>query len=287
MPSFAARTRRPARLVTVPPTATTDRRPAARCRKHAFAPRPAWRPRSSGPQRRENHTGVGLRTHVCDRTTVGPVVDAETGFQYLRARYYDPATGQFLTRDPIEAETREPYGYVGGNPLNETDPAGLNKCEVGANPFRWAGNAADCVAKRAKNIDYVSLDISAFSPVGPIPFGPGGGAVVTLTRSGHVYVAPQIGFGLAGPSGALRAGALDHPQGAANSACRNAQVDKFISGWGATISANAPVVGPVGVSLAKTAGFPGKATEAGVGIQPDLSVTASYGFSAGRTPWSW
>lgn len=51
--------------------------------------------------------------------------DAETGFQYLRARYYDPATGQFLTRDPIEAQTREAYGYVGGNPLNETDPTGL------------------------------------------------------------------------------------------------------------------------------------------------------------------
>ncbi|MGH9197837.1 MAG: RHS repeat-associated core domain-containing protein, partial [Acidimicrobiia bacterium] len=44
---------------------------------------------------------------------------------YLRARYYDPATGQFLTRDPIEAATREPYGYVGGNPLNATDPSGL------------------------------------------------------------------------------------------------------------------------------------------------------------------
>lgn len=118
------------------------------------------------------------------------------------------------------------------------------------------------------------FSISAFSPVAPIPFGPGGGAVVTLTRSGHVYVAPQIGFGLAGPSGALPAGALDHPQGAANGACRNAQVDKFISGWGATINASSPVVGPVGVSLAKTAGFPGKATEAGVGIQPDLSVRA-------------
>ena len=51
--------------------------------------------------------------------------DAETGFQYLRARYYDPATGQFLSRDPIEAQTRSAYGYVGGNPLNGTDASGL------------------------------------------------------------------------------------------------------------------------------------------------------------------
>ncbi len=39
--------------------------------------------------------------------------------------YYDPSTGQFLTRDPIEALTRSAYGYVYGNPLNATDPSGL------------------------------------------------------------------------------------------------------------------------------------------------------------------
>jgi RHS repeat-associated protein len=63
----------------------------------------------------------------------GQYTDAETGFQYLRARYYDPATGQFLSRDPIETLTREPYGYVGGNPLNGTDPTGL-WCPLGKNP---------------------------------------------------------------------------------------------------------------------------------------------------------
>lgn len=52
-------------------------------------------------------------------------IDAETGFVYLRARYYDPATGQFLTRDPLVALTRSAYGYVGGNPLNGSDPLGL------------------------------------------------------------------------------------------------------------------------------------------------------------------
>ncbi len=55
----------------------------------------------------------------------GQYTDAETGFQYLRARYYDPATGQFLSRDPLAAITGSPYGYTGGDPLNGTDPAGL------------------------------------------------------------------------------------------------------------------------------------------------------------------
>jgi hypothetical protein len=40
---------------------------------------------------------------------------------------YDPATGQFLTIDPVVDQTRSPYGYVSGNPLNATDPTGL-KC---------------------------------------------------------------------------------------------------------------------------------------------------------------
>jgi RHS repeat-associated protein len=55
----------------------------------------------------------------------GQYTDAESGFQYLRARYYDPVTAQFLTRDPLEAVTRSAYGYVDGDPLNGADPAGL------------------------------------------------------------------------------------------------------------------------------------------------------------------
>lgn len=36
-------------------------------------------------------------------------------------RFYDPTTGQFLTRDPAEAITREAYGYAGNSPLNYTE----------------------------------------------------------------------------------------------------------------------------------------------------------------------
>ena len=49
-----------------------------------------------------------------------------TGYIYLRARYYDPTTAQFLTRDPLEATTNNPYGYTDGNPLQYTDPLGLD-----------------------------------------------------------------------------------------------------------------------------------------------------------------
>ncbi len=70
-----------------------------------------------------------------------------TGLVYLRARYYDPTTAQFLTIDPLVSQTNDPYGYAGNNPVNFGDPRGLSKCEVGLNPFRWGGNAVDCAAR--------------------------------------------------------------------------------------------------------------------------------------------
>jgi RHS repeat-associated protein len=71
----------------------------------------------------------GLRTTNSTTTTpfgyTGQYTDTETGLQYLRNRYYDPTTGQFLTRDPLTPLTRDPYGYAANSPLNYTDPTGL------------------------------------------------------------------------------------------------------------------------------------------------------------------
>jgi hypothetical protein len=47
------------------------------------------------------------------------------------ARYYDPQTAQFLTRDPLEDETGAPYNYAAGDPLDLTDPMGLDVCVFG------------------------------------------------------------------------------------------------------------------------------------------------------------
>ena len=56
--------------------------------------------------------------------------DAETGFLYLRGRYYDPVTTQFLSRDPFVAKTRSPYAYALDNPVNFSDPQGLDVCSA-------------------------------------------------------------------------------------------------------------------------------------------------------------
>ena len=47
----------------------------------------------------------------------GQWTDPTTGLIHLRARDYDPATGQFLTVDPKVDETRQPYAYAANNPL--------------------------------------------------------------------------------------------------------------------------------------------------------------------------
>ena len=53
-------------------------------------------------------------------------MDDKNGLLYMRARYYDPDVGRFITKDPIGfGGGVNLYGYVGGNPINFIDPSGL------------------------------------------------------------------------------------------------------------------------------------------------------------------
>lgn len=54
----------------------------------------------------------------------GQYLDSESSLYFLRARYYDPSTGQFTSLDPQVALTGQPYAYVSSNPLNLQDPEG-------------------------------------------------------------------------------------------------------------------------------------------------------------------
>jgi RHS repeat-associated protein len=63
----------------------------------------------------------------------GQYRDGESGLYYLRARYYDPTTAQFLTRDPAVTSTRQPYTYALDNALNYSDATGL----CGLMPWDW------------------------------------------------------------------------------------------------------------------------------------------------------
>ena len=72
-----------------------------------------------------SHSGASVNPYLY----TGQQFDALTGLYSLRARYYDPALGRFLSRDPAEPLLTAPhelnrYVYVADNPLNAADPSG-------------------------------------------------------------------------------------------------------------------------------------------------------------------
>ncbi len=73
------------------------------------------------------NAGTGIRSN--GHSFGSYYADPETGLLYARARYYDPASGQFISRDPVEGEARLPitwsaYQYGRYNPYRYTDPNG-------------------------------------------------------------------------------------------------------------------------------------------------------------------
>ena len=59
----------------------------------------------------------------------GEQYDPDLGLYYLRARYYNPQTGRFMSRDPDNGHIGYPntlhkYLYAGGDPINRLDPTG-------------------------------------------------------------------------------------------------------------------------------------------------------------------
>jgi RHS repeat-associated protein len=81
----------------------------------------------------------------------GEQYDPDLGLYYLRARYYNPATGRFLGRDPEDGDTTDPktlhkYLYANGDPVNRLDPRGrAGIMEYGAILVDYIGDEAAAV----------------------------------------------------------------------------------------------------------------------------------------------
>jgi len=72
-----------------------------------------------------NHTGSTPNNYLYRAEQY----DSDLGLYYLRARYYNPLTGRFLSRDPEDGQAKDSaslhkYLYADGDPINGIDPMG-------------------------------------------------------------------------------------------------------------------------------------------------------------------
>ena len=76
----------------------------------------------------------------------GEYYDKETEEVYLRARYYEPSVGRFITRDTYTGESNEPlslhlYTYCENDGVNAWDPSGHYKIKMKhINGMKWKKN---------------------------------------------------------------------------------------------------------------------------------------------------
>lgn len=79
-----------------------------------------------------------LTAPVTDFVYAGMFYNADSGLYLTTYRAFDPVSGRWLSRDPM-GERADPaanlYPYVSGNPINQTDPEGLQVALPGPLPF--------------------------------------------------------------------------------------------------------------------------------------------------------
>jgi RHS repeat-associated protein len=105
----------------------------------------------------------------------GREFDTESNLYFMRARYFDPASGRFINEDPIGFAGGEVgfYVYVGNDPIDLTDPFGLRPL-------------TDCEKKKlAPYIPKIDLD-KADLHEGKVPWYLGKG-YDGITRGNNIY----------------------------------------------------------------------------------------------------
>ena len=91
----------------------------------------------------------------------GEHFDAKIGQQYLRARWYNPATGTFNRLDPFAGNITDPqslhkYLYVHANPTNMVDPTG----RWGLTGFMAGISIASNIRNLKNEMDFIAFDIA-------------------------------------------------------------------------------------------------------------------------------
>ena len=98
----------------------------------------------------------------------GLIYDRETALYYMRARYYDPKMRRFISEDPIGLEGGiNLYVFAGGDPLNGSDPSGMDPVNNGFNQC-WKRDYSNTWGNSEPVMHWVQVEC----PSSPLPSGP-------------------------------------------------------------------------------------------------------------------
>ncbi|EIV91293.1 toxin TcdB middle/N-terminal domain-containing protein [Frankia sp. QA3] len=139
------------------------------------------------------------------RLYTGAELDAATGLVYLRARYYQPEYGRFLSPDTLVPDPHDPgawnrYSYVQNNPLRYVDPTGHFWEEIGG----WFADNWQAVVAVVAIIAVVVLTVVTFGAGGLLAVGIGmaiGGAIGGISAAaagGDVLLGILVGMAVGG-----------------------------------------------------------------------------------------
>jgi len=153
-------------------------------------------------------TGLASKANVF---YAGRELDYDTRLYNNRARWYDPASGRFISEDPIASDTN-PYRYAGNSPANFTDPSGL-RTSFWEDPLEWGygrGGAfwdvgADDSWRGTLYRDYMAEGVRA--TLGDQYLAQAGGWELFFGTSAAVTVGVFTGAGVAALGASVGAGA--------------------------------------------------------------------------------
>jgi RHS repeat-associated protein len=206
----------------------------------------------------------------------GQYTDPSTGYIYLRARYYDPQTGQFLTRDPQVALTGAPYSYAGNNPVNASDPTGLSWW----NPFSWSPQTWSYIGWIATGVAVVGSIIVTGGTDLPLIGGLAGGLFGGGSSAAEAAVATTEGLATAEgvASGAATAeGIVSETAATASTSAEGVAADAAVPAAESTATAQTAGTTIKGVIsyIAKAASITGFAADSITATMDCLSPTQS------------
>lgn len=244
-------------------------------------------------------------TFKADWGYTGFFIHNVSGLDLTLSRGYDPTTGRWVSRDPLEESAGyNLFGFVENNPINNVDTLGQDgdwrrdykpgpvperprrhvypprRPQPPKSPFKGAQGSLGASLPEECSSGPRLPDFTTLSVSGPLPFLPaiGFGFTYTTDRNGDRYFAPQLVAGA--PSGggvSLTSGYLNQSQQPTSE-----QLNNFMTGWGATLS------GGAGGGVIGTSWSPGNGTSSQAGFgTPGVSISGSYGWQLPGRNWGW